>query len=140
MDRIDPALVVEGTSTFENLQKKRVGLRRMWHAGLHSLAGLRDACSETAFRMEVGAGLVMVPAAFWVGHGWVEVTLLAGSVIFVLVIELLNTAVESVVDRIGLEWNPLSKRSKDLGSAAVLLTLVLCGSIWTAALWERFFR
>ena len=79
----------------------------------------------------------MVPAAFWVGRGWVEVALLAGSVVLVLIVELLNSAMEAAVDRISLELHELSKKAKDFGSAAVLLSLVLCGGIWAAALWQR---
>ncbi len=64
--------------------------------------------------------------------------LLAGSAILVMIVELLNTAVEAAIDRIGPEWHDLSKRAKDMGSAAVLLSLTLCGGIWAAALWQRF--
>ena len=72
--------------------------------------------------------------AFFVGHGWVEVALLAGSVLLVLMVELLNTAVEAAIDRIGPEFHELSKRAKDMGSAAVFLSLVLAGGIWLAGL------
>jgi len=82
--------------------------------------------------------MVMVPASFWLGRGWTEVALLAGSTLLVLIVELLNTAVEAAIDRVGPEWHALSKRAKDMGSAAVLLALLLCGSIWAAALWQRF--
>jgi diacylglycerol kinase (ATP) len=68
----------------------------------------------------------------------VEAALLAGSVLIVLMVELLNTCIETVVDRIGPEWHELSRRAKDMGSAAVLLSLLLCGGIWLAALWQRF--
>jgi diacylglycerol kinase (ATP) len=68
----------------------------------------------------------------------VEAALLAGSVLIVMIVELLNTGIETVVDRIGPEWHDLSKRAKDMGSAAVLLSLLLCGGIWLAALWQRF--
>jgi diacylglycerol kinase (ATP) len=81
---------------------------------------------------------VLVPAAFWLGRSWVEVALLAGSVLLLMIVELLNTAVETAIDRIGLERHPLSKRSKDMGSAAVLLALLLAGGIWIAALVQRF--
>jgi diacylglycerol kinase (ATP) len=68
----------------------------------------------------------------------VETALLAGSVLVVMIVELLNTSIETVVDRIGPEWHDLSRRAKDMGSAAVLLSLVLCGGIWVAALYQRF--
>lgn len=68
-----------------------------------------------------------------------EVALLAGSWLLVMVVELLNTGIEAAIDRIGPEWHALSKRAKDMGSAAVLLALLLAGGIWSAALWHRFF-
>lgn len=81
--------------------------------------------------------LFMLPAAFWLGRSWPEVALLAGSVLLVLIVELLNTALEAVVDRIGDEWHELSGRAKDLASAAVLLSLLFCAGVWAAALWAR---
>jgi len=109
----------------------------MFHAFGYSLAGLRTGWAETAFRQEALAALVLVPASFWVGRHWTEVAVLALVVVLVLVVELLNTAVESAIDRIGPEWHDLSKRAKDVGSAAVLLSLVLCVCVWSAALWAR---
>ena len=121
-----------------NPQKARKGLERVWHATLISLHGLRAGWSEPAFRQEAVMAIVMIPASFWLGSSWVEVALLAGSAILVMIVELLNTAVEAAIDRIGPEWHDLSKRAKDMGSAAVLLSLALCGGIWLAALWQRF--
>ena len=120
-------------------QKRRSGLNRVWHAFGYSLAGLRAGWKEAAFRQEVMASVVMLPLAFWIGQTWVEVVLLMGAVLIVLIVELLNSSVEAAIDRIGPEWHELSKRTKDMGSAAVLLSLVLCGGVWTAALWARFF-
>jgi diacylglycerol kinase (ATP) len=122
-----------------NPQKARTGLSRIVHAAGYSLAGLRAGWGEKAFRQEAILAIVMLPLAFWLGQGWVEVALLAGSVILVLIVELLNTGIESAIDRIGPEWHELSKRAKDMGSAAVLLSLLLCGAIWSAALLQRFF-
>jgi diacylglycerol kinase (ATP) len=119
-------------------QKSRTGLLRVWHAFGYSLAGLRAGWRETAFRQEAMASLVMLPLAFWLGRTWVEVALLNGVVLLVLIVELLNTGVESAVDRIGPEWHALSKRAKDMGSAAVLLSLLLCAGTWGAALWSRW--
>lgn len=119
-------------------QKQRKGLSRMGHAFGYSMAGLRAGWAETAFRQEAMAAIVMVPVAFWLGTGWVEVALLAGSATLVMVVELLNTGIESAIDRFGPEWNELSKRAKDMGSAAVLLSLLICGGTWTAALYSRF--
>jgi diacylglycerol kinase (ATP) len=123
-----------------NPQKLRTGFSRVWHAAGYSLAGLRAGWDETAFRLEACLSLVMLPLAFWLGQSWVEVALLAGSVLLVLAVELLNTAIESAIDRIGLERHPLSKRAKDMGSAAVLLVLLLAGGIWIAAAVERLAR
>jgi diacylglycerol kinase (ATP) len=121
-----------------NPQKLRKGLSRIWHAGTFSLAGLRAGWGETAFRQEALAAIILLPAAFWLGQGWVEIALLVASVVWVLVVELLNTAVESAIDRIGPEWHDLSKRAKDIGSAAVLLSLILSIGIWAAAAFHRF--
>ncbi len=121
-----------------NAQKLRTGLARMRHAFGYSLACLRAGWAETAFRQEALAALVMLPTAFWLGQSWVEVALLAGTVLLVMVVELLNTGIEAAIDRIGPEWHELSKRSKDMGSAAVLLSLLLCAGTWLAAVWTRF--
>lgn len=121
-----------------NLQKARTGLNRIWHAAGYSLAGLRAGWGETAFRQEAIAAGFLVPLAFWLGRSWVETALLAGSVIALMVVELLNTAVETAIDRIGPEWHDLSKRAKDMGSAAVLLSLLLAAWIWAAAAYSRF--
>lgn len=120
-----------------NAQKLRTGASRMWHAFGYSMAGLRSGWGETAFRQEAMAAIVMVPAAFWLGQTWVETALLAGSVLLVMMVELLNTGIETAIDRIGPEWHDLSKRAKDMGSAAVLLSLLLCAGVWLAAAWAR---
>jgi diacylglycerol kinase (ATP) len=121
-----------------NQQKFRTGFSRVWHATGYSLAGLRAGWGETAFRQEAIAASLLVPCAFWLGRGWVEIALLAGSVLIVMIVELLNTGIETAIDRIGPEWHDLSKRAKDMGSAAVLLSLVLCAGVWFAALYQRF--
>lgn len=132
-DRKDP-----GPEGPVNPQKTRRGLNRIVHAGLISWAGLRAGWGETAFRQEAVAALVLVPAASWVGRGWVEIGLLASSVMLVLIVELVNSGIEAAIDRVGPEWHALSKKAKDLGSAAVLLSLLTCGALWAAALWSRF--
>ena len=121
-----------------NAQKLRTGASRMWHAFGYSVAGLRSGWGETAFRQEALAAIVMIPLAFWVGRTWVETALLAGSVMLVMMVELLNTGIETAIDRIGPEWHDLSKRAKDMGSAAVLLSLLLCVGVWIAAAWARW--
>ena len=119
-------------------QKLRTGLNRVWHAGMFSVAGLRAGWGETAFRQEAIASFALIPAAFWLGNNWLEVALLAGSVMLVMIVELLNTGIETAIDRIGPEWHDLSKRAKDMGSAAVLLAVVLATGIWIGALVQRF--
>jgi diacylglycerol kinase (ATP) len=121
-----------------NPQKGRTGWHRVWHAFGYSMAGLRAGWDEAAFRLEACLSFLMLPLAFFVGRGWVEVALLAGCVLLVMIVELLNTAVEAAIDRIGLEWHPLAKRAKDMGSAAVFLSLLWAGGIWLTAL-VRFF-
>ena len=121
-----------------NPQKLRSGLDRLWHATGYSLQGLRAGWGETAFRQEAIAAVVLLPLAVWIGRGWEQIALLAGSVVLVMIVELLNTGIETVVDRIGPDWHDLSKRAKDMGSAAVLLALLLALGIWTAAIVERF--
>lgn len=119
-------------------RKRRTGLDRIWYAAGYSLAGLRAGWDEPAFRQEAIAAIVLIPLGLWLGRTWVEAALLTGSVLLVMIVELLNTAVESAIDRIGPEHHELSGRAKDMGSAAVLLSLLLCGGIWLAALYQRF--
>lgn len=121
-----------------NPQKGRVGLARLWHAAGYSLNGMRAAWQETAFRQEVLVAILLLPASLWLGRNWIETTLLAGSWILVMIVELLNTGIESAIDRVGPEFHGLSKRAKDLGSAAVLLSLLLSAAIWLAAIVNRW--
>lgn len=123
-----------------NPQKARTGLNRIWHAAGYSIEGLRAGWNEKAFRQEAIAALVLLPASLWLGQSWVETALLAGSVVIVMIVELLNTGIETAIDRIGPEWHDLSKRAKDMGSAAVLLALLLCAGIWGAAVFQRIFH
>ena len=119
-----------------NPQKQRTGLNRLWHALGYSLSGLRAGWHEKAFRQEAILFVALCPLALVIANSWVEVSLLIGSLVFVMVTELLNTGIESAIDRIGPEWHELSKRAKDMGSAAVLLSLLLCAGIWAAAIWQ----
>ena len=121
-----------------NPQKSRKGLSRVWHALGYSLAGLRAGWFETAFRQEAIASIVLIPGAVWLGRNWVETVLLAATVMLIMIVELLNTGIETAIDRIGPEWHDLSKRAKDMGSAAVLLSLLLCAGTWVTALYQRF--
>lgn len=120
--------------------KARTGLHRLWHAGQYSLQGLQAGWGEKAFRLEACMAFVLLPAAFWLGRGWLEVAALAGTVVLVLITELLNSGIEAAIDRIGPELHDLSKRAKDMGSAAVLLSVLLCSGVWATALFQRFFH
>jgi diacylglycerol kinase (ATP) len=118
------------------VEPKRKGLSRVWHAFFYSVEGLRAGWHEPAFRQEAILAVLVLPAAWWLGQTWAETVLLIGVVVGVLVVELLNTAIESAIDRVGPEWHDLSKRAKDMGSAAVLLGLLLCGGVWLSAIWR----
>lgn len=122
----------------ENLQKQRRGLNRIVHAFGYSVQGLQAAMYEPAFRQEAYLAFVLIPLSLFLGNNWVEISLLSGSVIFVLTVELLNTGLESAIDRVGPQWHDLSKRCKDLGSAAVLLSILFCMGIWLTVLFLRF--
>jgi len=118
--------------------KGRTGVGRIVRAAGHSASGLRLAyTSEAAFRQEVWLAALLLPAAFFLGQGWVQVALLAGSVLLVLIVELLNSGIEAAIDRVSYDWHELSKRAKDFASAAVMLSLLLCTGIWVAALSQR---
>ncbi|HUL12374.1 MAG TPA: diacylglycerol kinase [Methylococcaceae bacterium] len=111
------------------------GLARILAAFSNSMKGFAAAwrCEE-AFRQEVCLFVVTTPLAFWLGENGVEKALLFGSMLLVLIVELLNTGIEIVVDRISFERHELSGRAKDVGSAAVLLSLVLAGAVWLLVL------
>lgn len=120
-------------------RRGNTGLRRILDAASVSFAGLTAAWrGETAFRQELLLAIVLVPAGFWLGRSGVERALLVGSCLLVLAVELLNSGLEAAVDRIGDEPHPLSGRAKDLGSAAVFVSLMLVLVIWSLIAWERF--
>ena len=119
--------------------KGRSGLDRMLRAAGYSIEGLKTAYrGESAFRQESFLAVVMLPGAFILGATWIEVAVLAGSVLLVLIVELLNSGIEAAIDRVSLDLHDLSKRAKDLASAAVFLSLLLCAGIWLTALLHRF--
>lgn len=123
----------------DNPHKGRSGIRRIVLATGYSLSGLKTAIAqESAFRQELALAVVLVPAAFWVGRSAFESMLLVASVVGVLIVELLNSAIEHTVDRVSLELHALSKSAKDLASAAVLLSLLACAGLWAAVLWDRW--
>ena len=120
-------------------RRGRTGLARIWHASLYSLAGLQSAFRhESAFRQEVVLAAVLIVVAAALPATLVQTTLLISSVLFVLVVELLNSAVEATVDRISLERHELAGRAKDLGSAAVFVSLVACAVVWGLVLYDIF--
>ena len=115
------------------------GIRRIIRATRFSAQGFAHAWRhEAAFRQEVALAIVMTPAAFWLGQNVLERAMLIGVLLLVLIVELLNSAIEAAVDRHGEEHHELSGRAKDLGSASVFLVLVLAGVVWGAVAWQRF--
>lgn len=115
------------------------GIRRIVRATVYSVQGMAHAWRhEAAFRQEIALGLVLAPIGLWLGTTPVERTLLIGSVVFVLIVELLNSAVEAAIDRHGEELHELSGRAKDLGSAAVMLSLLLVAALWASVAYQRF--
>jgi diacylglycerol kinase (ATP) len=125
---------MQGESPF----KGKTGVQRVINAARYSLEGLAAAARhEDAFRQELLLAAVLVPLGLWLGHDGVERALLVGSMLMVLVVELLNSAVEATVDRVSLEDHRLAKRAKDLGSAAVMLSLVAVGAMWLLVLLPR---
>lgn len=117
--------------------KRSQGAVRVWRALGYSLAGLRAALAhEAAFRQELALAAVLVPAAFFVTPDRIERALLVGAVLLVLVVELLNSALEAAVDRISTERHDLAGRAKDIGSASVFLAIVNAVVIWAVVLWR----
>ncbi|MGE5320363.1 MAG: diacylglycerol kinase [Hyphomicrobiaceae bacterium] len=115
----------------ESPYKGKTGLRRLWNALGYSLDGFRAAFKhEDAFRQEVFLAVVLIPVALWYPTTHVGKALMIASVLLVIVVELLNSAVEAAVDRISLENHALAKRAKDIGSAAVLVSLLNVLVVW----------
>lgn len=133
-------MTTENTPSPEAAPKKRVGpFKRIWNAFFYSIAGLKAAyTNEAAFRQEVWLALVLIPLALFVPVSFTHKALLISSVILVILTELLNSGIEAVVDRISYEHHELSKRAKDIGSAAVLMSLLIVVVIWAGVLLERF--
>ncbi|HET9462385.1 MAG TPA: diacylglycerol kinase [Thiobacillus sp.] len=115
--------------------KGKTGLQRVLNAAGYSWAGLSAAFRhENAFRQEVFLALLLIPLALYLGETGIERALMAGAVLLVLMVELLNSALEAAVDRISLEHHPLIKRAKDMGSAAVMIALVNVAVVWALIL------
>ena len=116
--------------------KSTRGLRRVLNATRYSLAGLRAAARhEASFRQELLVGVPLLLAVPWLAPGRVEGLLMAGSVLLVWVVELLNSALEALADTVSLAHHPLIGRAKDIGSAAVMISLLLAGLVWAVVLW-----
>jgi len=125
---------MDGESPF----KGKTGVQRLLNATRYSLEGLAAAARhEDAFRQELILAAVLVPLGLWLGNDGIERALMVGSVLLVLVVELLNSAVEAAVDRVSLEDHHLAKRAKDFGSAAVMLSLVMVAVVWLLVLLPR---
>ena len=121
----------------ESPHKGKTGLQRLWNALHYSFAGLRAAYqNEAAFRQEVLLAAVLLPLAFVLEHSGPGRAMLVSSVLLVIVIELLNSAIEATVDRISLENHRLAKRAKDIGSAAVLFGLINLVAVWGLVLFS----
>jgi len=119
----------------ESPYKGKTGLTRLINATRYSLAGLAEAARhEDSFRQELLLAAILVPLGLWLGGSGLERALLAGSVLLVLIVELLNSALEAAVDRISLDDHRLAKRSKDMGSAAVMLALASAAAVWLLVL------
>jgi diacylglycerol kinase (ATP) len=119
-------------------REKMRGMGRLLRAFASSAKGFTGAWrEEQAFRQEVGFACVGLPLAIWLGHTGVERALLAGPVLLILIVELLNSAIEATVDRIGLERHVLAGLAKDVGSAAVMLSFILLGVMWLLVLLDR---
>ncbi|MEO5733463.1 MAG: diacylglycerol kinase [Rubrivivax sp.] len=116
--------------------KSRGGVQRVWNATRYSLAGLRAAVRhEAAFRQELALGIPLLFLVPWIAPGRWQGLLMAGSIVLVWVVELLNSAVEALADAVSLEHRTLLGRAKDLGSAAVMLSMLLAAAVWAVALW-----
>lgn len=121
------------------MKPRRTGVRRIAYATRYSLNGIRAAFrSEAAFRQEIALVAFLATASFWVARSVVEWLLLVLPLLLLLIVELLNSAIESVVDRIGDEPHRLSGQAKDMGSAAVLFSLLMVAAAWIPLTWRSF--
>ncbi len=124
----------------QRLKPAHTGFRHVWYATVYSLRGLRAAWTwESAFRQEFALAVLALPLGFWLGQTPAERAVLVGCMLLVLVVELLNSAIEATIDRIGHDYDPDAGRAKDLGSAAVMTSLMIAGLVWLIVLWDRLF-
>ena len=125
-------MAVEPVSGF----KSRGGFKRLAAATSYSLNGLAAAWkNEASFRLEVVLGVLLVPIAAWLAPTLLQAMILVGAIVFVWLVELVNSAIEALADAVSIERHPLIGRAKDIGSAAVLLSLLLAAGVWVAVLW-----
>ena len=118
---------------------KITGLKRFYLATIYSIQGMKAAyAQEPAFRYEVWGSAVLIPLAFFVAQSPMQLAVLISTCLLVLAFELVNTAIEAVVDRAGTEFHELAGLAKDLGSAVVMVSLAIGGLIWGAILWENY--
>lgn len=123
----------------EPQKRSATGIQRLIDATGYSIQGLKAAWrNEAAFRQECVAVLIFLPVAFWLGTTLTQKAILVFSLLMILVVELLNSAIETVVDRIGPEHHEFSGRAKDLGSASVMLVLVAAALVWVLIAWQRW--
>ena len=119
----------------ESPHKGKTGITRLINAFKYSCAGLGEAYrNEDAFRMELLLAVILIPAAFLLEHATLGRALMIACVMLVIIVELLNSAIEATVDRISLDDHNLAKRAKDIGSAAVLISLINVFAVWTVVL------
>ena len=120
------------------LRFKPRGVTRVLKACVASWKGLAGAFrEEAAFRQELGFAVLVIPLGLWLGHSGIERALLIGPMLLILIVELINSAIEATVDRIGLERHALAGLAKDIGSAAVFMSFVLLGAVWLLVLLGR---
>ena len=131
-------MTVDARDTPRSVPAKKNGIARIWAATIYSAEGLR-ACfrSEEAFRIESILSVFLIPLAFILGETALETTMLLFPIVLVLLVELLNSAVEAVVDRVSLDYHELSKKAKDIASGAVFVSLMTFLLIWSVLLFDR---
>lgn len=132
-------MTVHSTPTSRHPLKGKTGLIRVVNAFFYSMAGLKATyVHESAFRQEVWLALILVPLALWLPVGIIAKALLLAATLLVMLTELLNSAIEAVVDRISFEHHELAKRAKDIGSAAVFMSMMIFVVIWSAVLLDHY--
>ena len=125
------------SNIFNNIQKNRKGFSRVWHASKYSWSGIKDAWLEPAFRLEVILFMISLPLAQLIGRSMMEKLLLISCIWFLMIVEVINSAIESAIDRVGFQYHELSRKAKDLGSASVLMTIIFCLVVWGSLIYKN---